>query len=248
MNRATLKRRVDGNEAPTQCVGSAAKRMTKWKVLYFKPYNVAQTWGAAKTATEREKAKRSHTAGQIIEALRKQAIASPLPLVSWVPGRCWKLLCPLCAAKRGGMFGRLSGKRHFRAHSCHSPGTWILPQRVHWWGAGKRTAAFYLKMGSWQRTWCEAKTLISWYSHTHIPPRHPFSPSLTISSLLPPLPRSSVTGLNLKKQSCLCGERFPSRFRREYCFLSSASPWWPGIGQRLWRLVSVHFLMPHSPI
>lgn len=56
------------------------------------------------------------------------------------------------------MFGWLSGKRHFRAHSCQSPGTWILPQKVQWWGAGRRRYAFYLRMASCERTWCETKT------------------------------------------------------------------------------------------
>lgn len=36
-----------------------------------------------------------------------------------------------------------------RTHSCHSLGTWILPQRVQWWGAGRVRYAFYLKMASW---------------------------------------------------------------------------------------------------
>lgn len=59
------------------------KHMTKWKVLYFKPYNVSQMRGEAKRESGRKKGKaaQSHIGGQIIDTLRKQAIASPLPLV-----------------------------------------------------------------------------------------------------------------------------------------------------------------------
>ena len=135
------------------------------------------------------------------------------------------------------MFGRLSGKRHFRAHSCHSLGTWILPQRVQWWGAGRGRYAFYLRMASCERTWCETKTGCSdIQSLTHSPlpnqtrslsffppPPPPLSPKLFpffcptsfsyISSSFT-LFKSSVPFCvgpkNLNKQSSLCGESFPS--------------------------------------
>lgn len=132
------------------------------------------------------------------------------------------------------MFGRLSGKRHFRAHSCHSLGTWILPQRVQWWGAGRGRYAFYLKMASCERTWCETKTgcsdiLLLAHSLLSRSPRHHSSPSIVptklmklffflcfyflpcISSalLFSKAPSHSVLGLNVNKQSSLCSERTP---------------------------------------
>lgn len=183
------------------------------------------------------------------------------------------------------MFGRLSGKRHFRAHSCHSLGTWILPQRVQWWGAGRGRYAFYLRMASCERTWCETKTgcsdiqlLTRSYNFSFSPQSHTlwlsffpialrkllklfcffssfFSPSfstlpfISSSFLFSKAPSHSVTGLNLNKQSSLCGESF----LKECCFPSSVSPWLLGIyweshfTQRwIWTLLSERLQRVHQ--
>lgn len=152
-------------------MGNAAKDMTEWKVLHFKnhmmflkreakwkgkggqeerksraqPYSRTDNWHSRKTSRRLSSPSRRLSAG-------------PLP----------KFLRPLWTTKRGGMFGQLSGKRHFRAHSCHSPGTWILPQRVQWWRAGRGRYAFYLKMASCERMWNQNWLL--WYSPAHTAP------------------------------------------------------------------------------
>lgn len=68
-----------------------------------------------------------------------------------------KLLSPLWVTKQGGMFGWLSGKCHFRVHSCHSLGTWILSLRVQWWGVGRGSTAFYLWVANCKSPSCETR-------------------------------------------------------------------------------------------
>lgn len=162
------------------------------KCCISKPYDVSQTRGEVKREKREEEREsraqpysrtdnwHSRKTSRRLSSPSRRLSAGPLP----------KFLRPLWTTKRGGMFGRLSGKRHFRAHSCHSPGTWILPQRVQWWRAGRGRYAFYLKMASCERTWNQNWLL--WYSLAHTAPlllsapsSQSFFPSLILTHFCP---------------------------------------------------------------
>lgn len=127
------------------------------------PYNVSQTWGKARRGKMWERKGEQRGAGQIFEAF----VGEKRPLLVLFLSSAERRpvagsYCAHCeAAEQRGMFGWLSGKHHFRAHSCHSPGTWILPQRVQWWRAGRDRYVLHFKMESWDRRACESRAAAS---------------------------------------------------------------------------------------
>lgn len=70
----------------------------------------------------KEKKERSGRARQIFEAfMGKKGHCLSSSFRQRSGALLLEVIVPI--VKQGGMFGRLSGKHHFRAHSCHSPGT-----------------------------------------------------------------------------------------------------------------------------
>lgn len=88
------------------------KKMKKKK----KTYDVSQTWSKVGGGEEKGKRLKERSSGWIIDTHpRCSSSLGPRRLsAALLPN----FLRPLWVTKRGGMFGQLSGKRHFRPRSC----------------------------------------------------------------------------------------------------------------------------------
>lgn len=193
-------------------MGSTAKHRTKWNLLCsnhvkFLKCELGQSKQREKREATREKPQSKIYSQSDNWHSQKTSHHFSSSSPCWSATLLLKLLFLLWASKHGGMFGWLSGKQHFMAHSCHSLGAWVLPLRVQWWGAGTDTC-FQLRPA--KRTWCESTNVHSMIAHCW----QQFSQSLMLgNSTVFPSPHSffsyfwfCASSFQMNKQLFLCSE------------------------------------------